>query len=147
MNERNKLTGPEWDELRESAVGDKVTDDDRIPYGEHRLEDGSEPCPGCGAKEGKLHQLGCDHERCPICDEQLEFDVQHHYVEEDDPLLEALGKIKEYFVSNEWYNCPECGGWVGPHMREEEQIARCQDCGRTGRINTYGDEATFRDWK
>lgn len=46
---------------------------DRIPYGEHHTDPGYEECPGCTATEGELHDLGCDHERCPICDGQLVF--------------------------------------------------------------------------
>jgi len=28
-------------------------------------------CHDCGAKEGQLHELGCDMERCPFCGGQL----------------------------------------------------------------------------
>ena len=28
-------------------------------------------CHDCGAKEGEIHQLGCDMERCPFCGGQL----------------------------------------------------------------------------
>lgn len=28
-------------------------------------------CRDCGAKEGQLHQLGCDMEKCPFCGNQL----------------------------------------------------------------------------
>lgn len=28
-------------------------------------------CHDCGCKEGEIHELGCDMERCPFCGEQL----------------------------------------------------------------------------
>lgn len=28
-------------------------------------------CHDCGTKAGKLHELGCDMERCPVCGRQL----------------------------------------------------------------------------
>ena len=28
-------------------------------------------CHDCGVKEGEFHHLGCDMERCPMCDGQL----------------------------------------------------------------------------
>jgi len=28
-------------------------------------------CHDCGAKEGEIHELGCDMERCPKCGNQL----------------------------------------------------------------------------
>jgi len=31
----------------------------------------TEPCLGCSADEGETHDLGCDHEQCPECSEQL----------------------------------------------------------------------------
>ena len=32
---------------------------------------GNLSCHDCGAKEGEIHELGCDMERCPMCGGQL----------------------------------------------------------------------------
>jgi hypothetical protein len=32
---------------------------------------GKKTCGDCGTKEGQLHILGCDMERCPFCGNQL----------------------------------------------------------------------------
>ena len=45
----------------------------RIRYGEENEDWGAERgelCHDCGARVGQYHALGCDVERCPICDEQ-----------------------------------------------------------------------------
>lgn len=45
----------------------------RIPYGAESEDWGAqrgELCHDCGARSGQYHALGCDVERCPICDGQ-----------------------------------------------------------------------------
>lgn len=54
----------------------------RIPWGKEpsicqddwdyiRGDTGIGVCHDCGAKEGELHEYGCDMEECPVCHRQL----------------------------------------------------------------------------
>jgi hypothetical protein len=47
-----------------------------VLYSENDIDEGmrrmsDKTCNDCGAKEGELHHLGCDMERCPFCGHQL----------------------------------------------------------------------------
>ena len=74
-----------------------------------------------------------------------EWDALESFADDtdDEMVVTALDKIEERFVSDHWRNCPECGGWVGEVMDEEETNVVCFDCGRSGRINTFGEKTTF----
>ena len=37
-------------------------------------------CGGCGAPTNSPHHLGCDHERCPVCNEQVVLGCECMYV-------------------------------------------------------------------
>jgi hypothetical protein len=44
-------------------------------------------CHDCGIIEGELHHIGCDCERCPVCDDQLiscECDHKWHVWDDKD---------------------------------------------------------------
>jgi hypothetical protein len=45
----------------------------RIRYGSEREDWGADrrPCHDCAAIKGEFHALGCDVERCPVCDGQV----------------------------------------------------------------------------
>lgn len=47
---------------------------------ERRTVDAFEDCPGCKAPTGSPHHLGCDHERCPCCNEQVFLGCDCMYV-------------------------------------------------------------------
>lgn len=46
---------------------------ERVPYGyvEHDIIGDKCVCPRCGCSEGELHEIGCSHEICPICEGML----------------------------------------------------------------------------
>lgn len=47
---------------------------------ERRTVDDSDYCVGCNAPAGSPHHLGCDHEICPNCSEQVAFGCGCMYV-------------------------------------------------------------------
>jgi len=68
-------------------------------------------CGDCGVEEGELHQLGCDLERCPICEGQF-ISCDCNYNEKlkkrvpfiNFPLIcEYCGELwPEFFMDDEW---------------------------------------------
>jgi len=68
-------------------------------------------CGDCGVEEGELHQLGCDLERCPICEGQF-ISCDCNYDKKlkkrvpfiNFPLIcEYCGELwPEFFMDDEW---------------------------------------------
>lgn len=97
-----------------------------------------ETCHDCGAKEGQLHHLGCDMERCPKCGHQL---ISCGCFFLDDPKdLDRLFRMKRVRYI-QWPNiCVRCGAlWPDLFMvpdREWEKYIEmsyrdsvvCMDC-------------------
>jgi hypothetical protein len=52
------------------AVGGVVSKDKETVMSDEKEKQGP-TCHDCGAREGELHQFGCDMERCPFCGGQL----------------------------------------------------------------------------
>ena len=53
----------------------------RVRYGDESEDWGAESgqlCSGCGARKGQYHALGCEVERCPVCDWQA-LDCDHDW--------------------------------------------------------------------
>lgn len=71
-------------------------------------------CHDCLAKEGKLHQVGCDMERCPKCNRQLLSCPKHDWADFKEEEREP------YFFSG--FSCKRCGKFF-PNMLmlEKEQ--------------------------
>lgn len=45
-------------------------------------------CPDCGVEEGRLHEEGCDQERCTRCLRQrISCDCPNHYIQERIPFV------------------------------------------------------------
>jgi hypothetical protein len=65
-------------------------------------------CPDCLAKEGELHKIGCDWERCPICKRQLLSCPKHNW----DNLKDS--EREPFFI--EVFNCIRCGK-IYPEMK------------------------------
>jgi hypothetical protein len=45
----------------------------RIPFGMVDRDKAFDVCPDCEAHRGRIHEFGCDWERCPRCDGQFAF--------------------------------------------------------------------------
>lgn len=88
------------------------------------IVDFDEPCPGCGVKEGELHELGCEVEPCPICAEMPGHlgwvaamcdhcypwtrDEQTDKVVHGPPSEEFLSSREPYIVSPGAFMCARC---------------------------------------
>jgi hypothetical protein len=67
-------------------------------------------CHDCGAKEGELHELGCDMERCPVCNIQAISCYKHCVNGEDGslkPEFENAKRIPYIILPNYCRRCLE----------------------------------------
>lgn len=77
-------------------------------------------CHDCGCKEGEIHELGCDMEKCPFCGEQLIMCDCYYHIFGVEPsketdndekrwieILEGKGRIPPYIHYP--YICRRCG--------------------------------------
>lgn len=53
----------------ETVIRKRGTDRPRVRSGDWGAQRG-ELCHDCGARSGQYHAVGCDVERCPLCDGQ-----------------------------------------------------------------------------
>ena len=109
-------------------------------------------CHDCGAKEGQIHEWGCDMERCPFCGNQVitclcMYDmldiVGDTHTEEDEKkfldLIEEKGRIPYIRYPN---LCQKCGTlwpelfhvpdeewekYIQPDMRKKIICQKCYD--------------------
>ena len=64
------------------------------------------PCHDCLAEEGKIHEPGCDMERCPKCKGQLiSCDCWN-----DDTDIEKIKNREPYFFKG--FSCARCGDFL-----------------------------------